>query len=331
MSASALDPLSDAIAGGLAMTGLALSQGEARQIAIRTAPGIEAGPETMFRVASISKVAVGQAMAAALAESRFDWDTRLDAVLGWSPHPAITLGQLAGHASGMTDAAGYLVPPLVTLREFCEDRLVMAAPPGERFDYCNLGYVVLAAALEQVAQKPFAAAVAPFLPEGAGFNWEGVSPARRKDCLPIFRRDGANFLPQIDDVIRPVPKAPHPGPLSPQGGLRTSMEGLLSMAEALAGADTTRLWTTAQGATLGPAEVFRDYGPGLQIYEAPTFWPRPLYGHFGNAYGLRAGIWYDAEKAAAFAYALNGMPLGEEDDDFTPAERAIFDGLAALI
>ena len=330
MIADAAEDLARSLSGPFAVCGVAVARAGAVHVALRTAPGIAAGPRTMFRAASISKIAVGQAMAAVLAEKGLGWETRYEAVAGWSPDAEITLGQLASHSSGLGDAAGYSVPPLVTLAEFCDDHCHMEAPPGARFDYCNLGYLLLADALQRLADRPFAEVVAPHLPEGAGFNWVGVPEAAIADRVPIYRRDGARFLPQIDEFLLPVARAPHPGPLSPQGGLRISMEGLIEMAQGLPKADATRLWTTSMGPTLGPEGVFQDYGPGLMIHDAPAFYPRPLIGHFANAYGLNGGIWYDAATETAFAYAFNGLPLGEESDAFSDAERALFDGIAQL-
>jgi hypothetical protein len=72
-------------------------------------------------------------------------------------------------------------------------------------------------------------------------------------------------------------------------------------------------------------------GPGLLVFDDPAFYPRPLVGHFASAYGIVAGAWHDRLRGASFAYVLNGLPLGDEDDAWRPEERAIFDAVARAL
>jgi hypothetical protein len=65
-------------------------------------------------------------------------------------------------------------------------------------------------------------------------------------------------------------------------------------------------------------------GPGLLIYDDPAFYPRPLLGHFASAYGILAGAWHDPLRGASFAYVLNGLEEGDEDDAWHLEELAIF-------
>jgi hypothetical protein len=84
----------------------------------------------------------------------------------------------------------------------------------------------------------------------------------------------------------------------------------------------------------GPArltDLWDQYGAGLMHLRQPTFYPRPLTGHFANAYGVTGGVWWDAETATAFAYLLNGAAEGDESDALTPQERAIFDHVARSV
>ncbi len=116
--------------------------------------------------------------------------------------------------------------------------------------------------------------------------------------------------------------------LSPQGGLRTSMAGLLRIAASLPD-DPVRLWD-AQAAADDPDRLFTGYGWGLQILDRPDFYPRPLIGHFASAYGFLGGVWRDTARGVSFAYGLNGRPMDEDSDEMTPDERVIFDAIASL-
>ncbi|MDX8352794.1 serine hydrolase domain-containing protein [Cognatiyoonia sp. IB215182] len=324
------------LAGSFAFCGIAVARADARHLSLATAPGINANEDTMFRVASISKLVVGQAVAARVKSRDVSWDTDISKVLGWplrhpdAPDVPVTIGMVTSHASGLSDDAGYVLPPDVTLRDWCTSKPVFAAMPGSRFDYANLNYVVLATALEALAGQAFPDAIAAHLPQPGGFNWCNVSDVAARNRLPTFRSDEGVFLPQIDIEIAPIRPAKNVGAFSPQGGLRISLNGMLHLAESLRGSDATPLWDPAMGETHDPDGVFEAYGPGLQIFDDPWFYPRPLVGHFGNAYGFKGGVWYDQARDLSFAYALNGFPMGDESDAFAKEELQIFEAVSDL-
>lgn len=334
MNTAPLDALARSLTGPFAFCGVAVARGDQRHFAISHAPFLEVTPQTMFRVASISKIVVGRAVAAFVKTKATTWDADVSDILGWSlrhpahPHVPVTLGMVAGHAAGLDDDAGYLIPAHQSLQAFCAERAILNAVPGTRFGYSNLGYIILAAVIEALSDKPFPAAVAPFAPIGAGFNWIGVSDPDIARAIPTFRRSGNQFLPQVDappDVAQP---GANPGAYSPQGGLRTSLEGMLTLADGLGAPEA--LWTPQMGPGDYLDGVFESYGAGVQIFAQPRFYPRPLVGHFGNAYGFNGGVWFDAKTDLRFAYALNGVEMGNESDAFSEAEKAIFDAVAQL-
>ncbi|MEJ8562819.1 serine hydrolase domain-containing protein [Yoonia sp. GPGPB17] len=320
--------------GPFAFCGMAVAQGGQRHFAISHAPFLNVTPQTMFRVASVSKVVVGRVVASLVDTTVTTWDTDVSKILGWTlehpkfPERPVTLGMLASHSAGLDDDAGYLIPPHQTLRAFCAERAVFDARPGAQFCYSNLGYIVLAEVIEALSGLAFPDAVAPFLPKRAGFNWVGVSDADRQSALPTYRRSGAAFLAQVDQPPEPAKQGHNPGIYSPQGGLRTSLEGMLDIACGLG--EPTALWTPQMGPGNYLDGVFESYGAGVQIFDAPLFYPRPLVGHFGNAYGFNGGVWYDRERNLSFAYALNGLEMNDESDAFSEAELAIFQVIANL-
>ena len=106
---------------------------------------------------------------------------------------------------------------------------------------------------------------------------------------------------------------------------------MVQLARSLKHADPTPFWTPQMGAGDTLSGVFESYGAGLQIFENPSFYPRPLIGHFANAYGFTGGVWWDRARNAAFCYALNGLPMGDESDAFRPEELEIFWAVASEI
>ncbi len=313
-----------------------MAKGDARHLSIATAPGIAANRHTIFRVASVSKLVVGQAIATFVKNRAIGWETDICDVLGWKlRHPSfpdlpVTLGMVASHSAGLTDDAGYIIPPDVSLQKWCTAQPVFATQPGTHFDYANLNYLILAEALECLSGLPFPEAIAPHLPNPGGFNWHGVPAEQAINRLPTYRSNAGDFEAQIDTDIAPIAVSRNVGAYSPQGGLRTSLAGMLQLAERLRDADKTTLWTPSMGAGNYLSGLFECYGPGLQIYHQPRFFPHALVGHFGSAYGFKGGVWYDAETGISFAYALNGYPIGDEDDDFSLEELRIFEAIAAV-
>lgn len=313
-----------------------MARGNDRFFAISHQPDIAVDAQSTFRVASISKVIVGRAIAGLVAERAVTWGTDVSDVLGWRlRHPAhpetpVTLAMVAAHHAGFDDAAGYALPPEIDLKTWFGQGDMFSHPPGSYFSYSNLGYIVLAEVIECLSGQPFAQAVAKYLPADAGFNWINVPAAARKRALPTYRFDGARYLPQIDSPATTAPPAQNAGRYSPQGGLRTSMDGMLTIAQGLATSDATPLWSPASGEGGYFDGVFESYGAGLQIYQTPVFYPRPLIGHFGNAYGFNGGVWYDRAHDLAFAYALNGLPMNDETDAFSTAELRVFDAISQI-
>lgn len=307
-------------------------------------------PHLKMRVASVSKVVTaGVALAAGVGPM-----SELSEVFGWEfrhprhPKDPILAGEVAAHHAGLSDAGGYVPSEGATLKDWLARDESWGERPNSRFSYCNLGYVVLAAAAEKRAGQRFGDLARDWLRQrgiSGGFNWWGIDD--RTSALPAMRPDGSGgWLPQIDTDIAPiglagpageVVKPPLPGTApwlwSPAGGLRTSLLGCLGIARQVATFDRMPLWSPVLGPHDGPDDVYQSWGFGIQLLTRPPDYPRPLAGHFGDAYGIRSGAWWDAKKKTAFAYILNGVPEreGPEADSFSDDERAIFAALSKEI
>lgn len=304
---------------------------------------IDATPDTFWRAASISKVVTGRTAFAAFGQAGIDPANATAADLLGLPicgpnGEAPTLAQIASHQSGLWDNAGYLMPPDMALGDWIVAQggaIWSGAAAGERFEYCNLGNILLAACAEQATGQRFDALAQELAlgPMGvqAGYNWVGLPDG--VPVLPTFRHDGAAFVPQIDAPSQKTnagSPAVHTARLSPQGGLRLSLAGALTLAEHLPDGPVQPLWHADQARTIGPADLFQDYGWGVQILPDPSFYPRPLIGHFANAYGFCGGVWWDAQADIAFTYALNGLALGDDDDALRAEETAIFKAVSQI-
>ncbi|MFN3628704.1 MAG: serine hydrolase domain-containing protein [Casimicrobiaceae bacterium] len=224
-----------------------------------------ATPDTLYRIASVSKLVVALALAELCARGVLDPEGDVSHVLGFPlrnpfhPHARITLGQLLSHTASLTDAAGYNFPEGTALADvlvpggqrFGDGRAWQRAhPPGAFFRYCNLGYGVAAQAMERATGERFDRIMQRlvFAPLGitATFDPAQLTPAERTRVASLYRKRPAGdgdlrwnpkgpWVPQVDDFsrIEPKPRASAayvPGTngslFAPQGGLRISVTDL---------------------------------------------------------------------------------------------------------
>jgi CubicO group peptidase (beta-lactamase class C family) len=130
-------------------------------------------PDTQLAIASGTKGLTALAVASLIEEGALDFATPARTLLG-GDLPLIgddvTVEQLLSHRSGIGDyldeeagydVADYVLPvpghELATTEDYLAvlDGRAPKFPPGERFAYCNSGYVVLALVAERAAGVPF--------------------------------------------------------------------------------------------------------------------------------------------------------------------------------
>lgn len=115
-------------------------------------------PKTIFQSGSIGKQFTAAAIMILVEEGRLSLDDKLakyfpDAPNSWND---ITVRHLLTHTSGMGD-----YPPEIDLRrDYTEEQLLeyfknapLAFPPGEKWDYSNVGYVTLGILIRKVTGK----------------------------------------------------------------------------------------------------------------------------------------------------------------------------------
>lgn len=136
--------------------------------------GIPNTADTRFGTASGTKGLTALAVVSLIEEGRLELTTTARSVLGGDLpliDDDVTVEQLLAHRSGIgdyldeeveeLDLTGYLLPvpvhELATTEQYLAvlDGYPMKFAPGERFGYCNGGYVVLALIAERVSRVPF--------------------------------------------------------------------------------------------------------------------------------------------------------------------------------
>ncbi len=193
---------------------------------------------------------------------------------------------------------------------------------------------------------------------------------RKRDQEEIWHPDG-EWVAQVDDLSSGIPTALPDGAdyvpgsngaqFSPQGGARLSLKGLETLATIFLGDGSVgevRLLSPESMAELR-RQVWR-YDPdqqnlddsngtlnawatGIRIITSETEGDRLFagddrvwFGHFGEAYGLLAGVWADPETGDAVIYAITGSAFDPTADEgptstLSPIEARILEQLGRLL
>ncbi len=139
--------------------------------------------DTLFDLASITKPFVSTLALRAVARGRVGLNGSLTGIFPeWrgKPQEAITLRMLLAHDSGMNSGADYLELLDHNVLRFSLER-GLAAAPGERVIYSDLGFIAVGELLERLEQVSLRAQARPAL-----FR----PPARMCDMIPATEDDG---------------------------------------------------------------------------------------------------------------------------------------------
>lgn len=129
---------------------------------------------TVFRLASVSKLITATAAAKLREEGRLDVDAPVQSMLPWlkAPWVALTPRQLAAHTSGLPHYQyvdrdrGAIAYATVRDAVGVFDSRALRAVPGTRYAYSSWGYTLLSAAVEARAGMPFLDFVAGHITPG---------------------------------------------------------------------------------------------------------------------------------------------------------------------
>ena len=280
------------------------------------------GLDDPVRVASISKLAAMTGFMRLVEAGRADVDADVSDALGFRlRHPAfpdvrITPAMLASHTSGLRDSVSYPLPlgrrlqdafaPGTATYENAAWFAPAGEPPGRFFAYANTNFAVLAQVMERLTDERFDRLMTRlvFEPMGldCGYNWSGVSQAKRDRAAAACRLENGVWAPKVDAEVSPAPQvrvvpAPEQPQLtaddyrigengwafSPQGGLRASARDLDRLAQLFArggrlggkrllqSATVERMQTPrwvhngANGDTYGNSGLMRAYGLSVHV------------------------------------------------------------------
>lgn len=163
--------------------------------------------DTVFRLASVSKVIAATAAAKLAEEDRLDIDAPVGATLPWLPSAwsAVTVRQLASHTSGAPHYAGNDLGTLgntryVTARDavaIFSDRALLFAP-GTSYSYSSWGYTLLGAAIEAVSGEHFLDYTKRHVTDGLAIHADGEASDEIESTLYDIDRGVARPMQRTD-------------------------------------------------------------------------------------------------------------------------------------
>ncbi len=116
-------------------------------------------PRTLFELASASKQVAATAILHLEQKRKLKVTDTLGEFFKDVPEDKreIQLHHLLTHTSGISGNVGVPYASPIGRQQYVRDMLAepLSSPPGERFEYCNVGYALLAAVVEEVSGKSF--------------------------------------------------------------------------------------------------------------------------------------------------------------------------------
>jgi CubicO group peptidase (beta-lactamase class C family) len=219
----------------------------------------EVRTQTLFRVASLSKVVTGTALMQMYEQRKVDLDTDIGRYLGfqvWNaffPNVPLTLKQIMTHTASLQDEyVDYALasrtdnPPLLSEAlcpggAFYSDKLWGPYNPGEGvFEYANIGSIIVAAVIEKISGNRFddycrEHIFKPLQMNHTDFNLSHIAKIDDISVLYEYEEKSDTFQVGTDDFGGERTETPDyanykPGSngamFGPQGGLRTNVEDL---------------------------------------------------------------------------------------------------------
>ncbi|HKQ74092.1 MAG TPA: serine hydrolase [Blastocatellia bacterium] len=121
---------------------------------------VPARPETVYKIGSVSKQFIAAGILLLVQEGRISLDDKINQFLDGAPDTwkEITVRHLLTHTSGIVrEAPGF--DPLKIQRDADVIKTAYPLPlrfaPGEKYEYCNVGYFTLAEIIRKVTGKPW--------------------------------------------------------------------------------------------------------------------------------------------------------------------------------
>ncbi|MCL1964877.1 MAG: beta-lactamase family protein [Firmicutes bacterium] len=289
--------------------------------------------DTIFRVASISKVLGAAAALRLVRQGKLALDGDIAEVLGFSAGRPVTLRQLLTHTAALSDAPLYdtvLFTPEAMPLDTLLPRSFLPYAPGTRFAYSNLGAGVVGMLIEAATGMLFDDFIRQtfFAPLSIDASFHPQRIVRKDRMANCYRVPGRRLAYEAAAIAaQPLDETPNPRAHYnvPAGKLMISAPDLLRIFQALPETDPDLF---VRQNRIGSVMCDAGRGLGVACAEAGVFAQgREFWGHQGTAYGALCEAWMDIKNGTTAVLLLNGARLNA----IGPLYRAGQSGIKALL
>lgn len=302
---------------------------------------------TIFRIASISKVIVALGIMKLYEEGRVDIKEDISKYLGYQvrnpyfPNDIITIEMLMTQTSSLSDGTdntkGYdgVNGPLIEISlqdlltnphyEYYLDRTFQKVKPGTRFEYSNFGCGVLACIIEKVSGVYFSDYIREkiLLPLNIDGSYRISDIVNKDEVASLYSYDIKNNQFKINRNLDLFLKYEYPryslgnNFRMPAGGLFISILDLNKIMTMLMNYGIYQKIRIFEPSTIeymkeihwqGESDDPQYKKKGLQLLILDGYGPT-LYGHLGDAYGLRSYMLFEKERG--YIFLCNGALFNE--------------------
>jgi uncharacterized protein YbbC (DUF1343 family)/CubicO group peptidase (beta-lactamase class C family) len=297
-------------------------------------------PDTVFDLASLTKpVATATSIMILMEQGMLRLTDRVSQhwpAFGQNGKDVITVEQLLLHTSGLladNAEADYRDGKERALAHICA--LTPKTPPGSRFTYSDVGFIVLGELVERLGGVPLDqfAQKHIFLP--LGMTATGFRPAGplKERCAPTFQREGRWMVGEVHD-----PRSYLLGGVAGHAGLFSTADDLGTFARMLFGGgqlggrrilreETVRLLTTPRPVPGGLRTLGWDAQTSYSANRGDLF---PAGASFGHTGFTGTSIWLDPGTQTAVIFLSNRVhPDGK--GNVTPLRRRVATLAAAAV
>lgn len=280
-----------------------------------------------FWLASVSKTFISTSIMQLVEKKKIKLEDDVNKYLDFSvrnpcyPDNPITVRMLLCHRSGLNDSQyGWTLKMLEKKDSPAYSASFNSYEPGHKYDYCNLGYSLLGAIIENVSGMRFDEYVDKFilrkLQLSGSFNLTNIDCSKLiyamqyDQDLEIFRKEPSIYN---YDVIRKTLVSYELGHstagLSPAGGMRITIESLAKYA--IAHMNYGRFHFKRILKKQSELEMWKPQGDGTNYGFAfstyTTIVPGVnLIGMTGGSHGFHTAMFFDPQKRTGFVVMCNG-------------------------
>lgn len=325
---------------------------------------IDTCEDTIYRIASVSKVIVALAAMKLVEEGKLDIYEDVSKYLGFTlrnpnyPDKKITLEQIMTQTSSLTDGfddpdKGYdavngpsIHVPLKEILtnkdyEYYNPKTYLLEAPGERWIYSNFGCGILACIVEKVSGKLFTDYIKEILLDpleiDGGFRAGQVVKKDMIASLYDYNDEGYKKVRTSEQFVKYMfPIYPIGDNFrGPAGGLFISPKDLSKIMIMMMNKGVYNGLRLFNEETILEMEKVHYDGfipdkqyaaKGLQLCRLPFYTKEPLYGHFGTAYGLKSFMFYNRDNG--YIFMCNGSNYKiNPDKNISSLQNDIFEYL----